>query len=151
ACLQFSRVVLGLGHAFGQRFIPRFRLHHGQLAVAIDQHVIGHERLAAPPDAFNTARRNGVFAQDPAALDHAPSCCFQRGVNVLGSGFGFVHGFLREYLPVFLPPTFSTNPASSKGRSRSMAPCLETASPAHNWAGAMLPWSRSSLSSNSCL
>ena len=33
-----------------------------------------------------------ILAPDAAALDHAPARRFQRGINVLGSGFGFVHG-----------------------------------------------------------
>ena len=41
---HLARVVLGLRHAFGQRLVPRLGLVHGQLVVAIDQHVVGDER-----------------------------------------------------------------------------------------------------------
>jgi hypothetical protein len=60
--------------------------------VAIDQHVIGDERFAAPAEAFDAARRDGIFAQDLAALDDAPAGGIQRAIDVLGSGLGFVHG-----------------------------------------------------------
>lgn len=49
-----------------------------------------------------------------------------------------------------MPPLFSIMPASSSGRSRSMAPCLDTPSASHNSEGAMLSWSASSLSNCSC-
>lgn len=41
--------------------------------------------LAASIAAFLTSQ------PDAAALDHASACCFQRGVDVLGTGFGLVH------------------------------------------------------------
>ena len=72
-------------------FVPRLGLDDGQLGVAIDQHVIGGERLAAPPVAFDAAQRDRIFAPDAAAFDHTPARRLQRGVDVLGSGFGFVH------------------------------------------------------------
>ena len=88
---ELAGVVLGLRHAFGQRFIPRLGLDDGELGVAIDQHVIGGERLAAPPVAFDAAERDRVFAPDAAAFDDAPARRLQRGIDMLGSGFGFVH------------------------------------------------------------
>ena len=36
-----------------------------------------------------------VVAPNAAAFDDAPARRFQRGINVLGSGFGFVHGVSR--------------------------------------------------------
>ena len=39
--------------------------------------------------------RDGILAPDAAAFHHAPARRFQRGVNVLGSGFGFVHRWRR--------------------------------------------------------
>ena len=42
--------------------------------------------------AFDAARRDRVLAPDAAALDHAPARRRERGVDVLGSGLGFVHG-----------------------------------------------------------
>ena len=89
---HLARVILGLAHTFRQRFVPRLGLVHGQLAVAIDQHVIGGERLAAFAVAFDAARRDGIFAQDFAAFHDAPARRFQCGINVLGAGLGFVHG-----------------------------------------------------------
>ena len=55
---HLSGVVLGLRHAFGQFFVPCFSLDDGELGVAIDQNIIGGERLAAPPLAFEAARRD---------------------------------------------------------------------------------------------
>ena len=89
---QFAGVVLRLTHPLGQFLVQRLSLDHGQLAIAIDQHVIGGERLAAATVAFDAAGGDGVFAQDLAALDDTPARRFQRGINVLGPGFGFVHG-----------------------------------------------------------
>ncbi|MDZ4800714.1 MAG: hypothetical protein SGI92_21350 [Bryobacteraceae bacterium] len=88
---QLAGVVLGLPHALGQFFIPGLGLVQGQLGVAIFQNVIRLQRLAAFAVAFDAAQRDGIFAADAAALDHAPARRLQRGVNVLGSGFGFVH------------------------------------------------------------
>jgi len=34
----------------------------------------------------------GIFAEDAAAFDDAPACGFEGGIDVLGSGFGLVHG-----------------------------------------------------------
>ena len=36
--------------------------------------------------------RDRILAPDAAALDDAPARRRERGVDVLGSGFGFVHG-----------------------------------------------------------
>jgi len=84
-------VVLRLGDALGQRLVPRLGLVHGELAVAIDQHVVGVVRPRAPAEAFNAARSDGILAQDLAALDVAPARRLQGGINMLGSGIGFVH------------------------------------------------------------
>ena len=89
---QLAGVVLGLRHALGQRFIPRLGLDDGELGVAILKHVIGGERLAASPVAFDAAERDRIFAPDAAAFDDAPARRFQGGIDMLGSGFGFVHG-----------------------------------------------------------
>ena len=88
---QLARIVLCLRYPFRQFFIPCFGLNHREFVVAIDQHVIGGERLPAPPTSFETTERDGIFAEDFAALDDTPACDFQRGVNMLGSSFGFVH------------------------------------------------------------
>ena len=95
---ELAGVVLRLRHAFGQRFVPRLGLDDGQLGVAIDQHVIGGERLAAPPVAFDAAQRDRILAPNAAALDDAPAGGRERGVDVLGSGFGFVHCFAQEII-----------------------------------------------------
>jgi hypothetical protein len=36
-----------------------------------------------------------VFAQDAAALHHPSARRLQRGINLFGSGFGLVQGFLK--------------------------------------------------------
>jgi len=40
---------------------------------------------------FEAAERDGIFAQDAAAINDAPACGGEGGVDVFGSGFGFVH------------------------------------------------------------
>ena len=76
-------------------FVPRLGLDDGELGVAIDQHVVGGERLAAPAVAFDAAERDRILAPDAAALDDAPAGRLQRGIDVLGSGLGFVHDWLK--------------------------------------------------------
>ena len=52
---------------------------------------------------FDAAGGDGVFAQDLAALHDAPARRFQRGVNLLSTGFGFVHSLtLRFNRPLFV-------------------------------------------------
>ena len=114
---QLPRVILRLPHAFGQCFVPRLGFHHAELGVAILQHVIRRERFAAwPPVTFDATGRNRILAPDAAALHHAPSRCLQRGINVLGSGLGFVHGFGR--LGVFGAGSFF-NPFAACSKSKS--------------------------------
>ena len=48
-------------------------------------------RLAAFAVALDAARRDGIFAEDFAALDDAPARPFQCGINVFGACLGFVH------------------------------------------------------------
>jgi hypothetical protein len=52
---------------------------------------------------FDAAGGDGVFAQDFAALDDTPARRLQRGINVLGPGFGIVHSLtLRFNRPLFV-------------------------------------------------
>jgi len=44
---QLARVVLSLTRALGQRLVPRLGLNYRQLGVAVLQHIIGGQRLAA--------------------------------------------------------------------------------------------------------
>ena len=89
---QLRGVVLGLADAFSQGFIPRLRFDGGQLRVAIFQNVVSLQRLAPPPVAFDTTKRNRVLTADSAAVNNAPARRCECGVDVFGSGFGFVHG-----------------------------------------------------------
>lgn len=43
--------------------------------------------------ALDAAGGDGLFPQNPAALDDTPTRRFESGVDVLGSGFCFVQGF----------------------------------------------------------
>ena len=63
-----------------------------------------------------------VGSQCLAAFTRSPASSSQRRSNVFGAGFSFVHALRKAYRPVFFPPTFSTNPASSSGRNKSIAP-----------------------------
>ncbi len=89
---EFGGVIFRLSHALGESLVLCFCLDDGELGVAINQHIICDVRLAASSATFDAACCDAVFAEDSAALDDAPSCGLQRGVNQLGSGFGFVHG-----------------------------------------------------------
>jgi len=93
-----------LRHALGERFVPCLGLDDGEFVVAIDEHVIGRERLAAPPEPFDAPECDGILAQDAAALDHAPPRGLEGGINVFGSGFGFVHGFFKSFRRCLPPP-----------------------------------------------
>ncbi len=115
---HFRRVILGLRHAFRQRLVPRFGLVHGQLAIAINQHVIGDERLAAATVAFDAAQRDRIFAQDLAAFDDAPARRFQCRIYMLGAGFGFVH--LMFPVTAWLCAAFFTS-CSAASSSRALA------------------------------
>ena len=88
---HLARILFALRHAFRQRFVPRLGFDHGQFLVAIDQHIIGGERLAAFAMPLDTARGNGIFAQNLASINDSPARRGQRGINMLGSGLGFVH------------------------------------------------------------
>jgi hypothetical protein len=35
--------------------------------------------------------RDAMLSPDMRAIDHAPACGLEGGVNVFGAGFGFVH------------------------------------------------------------
>ena len=58
-----------------------------------------NQGLGATAQALDPARRNVVFAQDAAALDYAPARRLQRGIDVLGSGFSFIHVSGASYVP----------------------------------------------------
>src|SRR5205823_4702276 len=64
----------------------------GELRVAVDEDVVGGVRAPAPPAAaFKAAGRDLVLAPDAAAVHDAPARSRKGGVDVFGSGFGFVH------------------------------------------------------------
>ena len=77
--------------SFGQLQGERLRLKNAQHVIAVFQHVVGDVRLAILAVAFDPALVDPVLTPDAAALHHAPARRFQGRVNVLGSGFGFVH------------------------------------------------------------
>ena len=97
---QLAGVVLRLRHAFCQCFVPGFGFDDRQLATAIDQHVIGGECPAAPTVALDAARRDRILAEDLAVLHNAPARRYERGVDVLASCLGFVHGCRAYSSPV---------------------------------------------------
>ena len=88
---QLAGIVLGLAYALRDLLIPSLGLDHSQLGIAVFQHVIGDERLGAPALALNTALGDLVLAPNSTTFDHAPPCCLQGRVNMLGAGFGLVH------------------------------------------------------------
>ena len=90
---QLGCVIFGLPDALGEFFVPRLRLDNGELGIAIDQHIIRDVRLPSPPPTFDAAFGDAVLAQDFTSLHDTPPRRFQCGVDVFGSGFGFVHGW----------------------------------------------------------
>ena len=76
----------------GQRLIPRLGLDHRELLVAVDEHVIRGSVACPPPaETLQPPQRDRMFSQNLRPLDNTPSRRLERGVDVLGSGFGFVH------------------------------------------------------------
>jgi hypothetical protein len=92
---EFSGVVLGLGEAERDGFVPGFGLDDGELGVAVFEDVVGLERLGAAAGAFEPAERDEILAADAAAFDDAPTGRAERGVDVLGARLGFVHFKIR--------------------------------------------------------
>ena len=88
---EASGVFLGLPDAFGQRTVPRLRLDDGQPGVAVLQHVVCDQGFAPASASFDAPGRNRELPSDAASLDDAPSRRLQRGIDVFGPGFGFVH------------------------------------------------------------
>ena len=88
---ELACIVLGLAEAFGDRLVPGLGLDDGELVVAVHEHVVGDDGLAAPTEALNASGRDRELARNLAALHDAPACRRQRGIDVLGAGLGFVH------------------------------------------------------------
>ena len=87
---EFAGVVLGLPQSFRQRLVPSLGLDHGQLRVAILEHIVGRQCLAAPPVAFESSQRDREFATGTASLNNASTRGRECWVDMFSSGFGFV-------------------------------------------------------------
>ena len=87
-------IALGLPDTFCQFLIERFCLHNTQFGIAVNQNVVGNLGLPTPSVAFEATLRDVVLAQDATALDQAPTRRLKGGINMLGSGLGFVHRIL---------------------------------------------------------
>src|ERR1700731_433419 len=96
---HFGGVVLGLAEAFSDGLVPRLGFDHRELNIAILENIIGEERIASPARTFNTPWRNGMRTPDAAAFNNAPASSSERGINVLGPSFGFVHSTSSCFLP----------------------------------------------------
>ena len=70
---HLARVLFGLPHPFRRGFVPRFGFDDGQLAISVRQHVIGNQRFAPFPVAFDAAQGDGVFAVNSTPLDNTPT------------------------------------------------------------------------------
>jgi len=66
--------------------------HHPQLGVAVGEHVVGRERLAAAATALDAPWSDRKLAANAAALHHAPTGGGEQRIDQLSPGFGFVHG-----------------------------------------------------------
>ena len=80
-----------MADAFGQRLVPGLGLDDCQLAIAMDEDVVGGELRAAVAMALDAAWRDRVLAKDATTLDQTPAHRRQSGIDVLGSGLRFVH------------------------------------------------------------
>jgi hypothetical protein len=85
---EAAGVVLGLADAGGVAEAGALGLDHGELAVAVAQHVIGRERVRPPAAARDPAGADHL-APDPRAADDTPSGLAQDGVDAVGAGVGF--------------------------------------------------------------
>ena len=94
---ELSGVALRLSNPFGQWFVPSLGLHHCQLVVAVHQDVVGYVRLGPLPVAFDAAQRDVILAQDTAALIHTPARRLEGRIDILGSGFGFIHAMALQF------------------------------------------------------
>ena len=92
AQLELGGVLLGLTHAFGERQPIGLGFHHRQGGVAVAEHVVGAEALAAAAAAFNAPGGNRKLAANAAALHHTPTGRHQQRIDQLSAGFGLVHG-----------------------------------------------------------
>jgi len=70
---QLARIVFRLSYAFGQLLVQRLGFDDAELGIAIFQHVIGGERLAAFAVALEAAGSDGILAPEAAAFDDAPA------------------------------------------------------------------------------
>ena len=98
---ELAGVVLGLAHALGQRAVEGLGLDDGEFGVAVFEDVVADERLAAPAAALDSAGGDRDLAPDPAAFHDAPARRRKGGVNALGAGLGFVHGWTTDNYPSF--------------------------------------------------
>ena len=88
--MELLGVFLRLSHAFGIRQVPPLGLDHGQLVVAVGQHIIGDVLGGALACPLQPSEGDHLTAH-PARLHHAPARRLQGGVDQLGAGFGLVH------------------------------------------------------------
>ena len=92
AHIQLLRIHLGLAHPFGQGLVPGLGLDHRELGTSVFQDIVGRQCRAALASSLQPPLGDRVFPPDPTALDHTPSGLRQGGIDVFGTGFGFVHG-----------------------------------------------------------
>ena len=85
-------VVLGLGHPFREGGCVGLRLHHRQLGVAVAEHVVGGERLAAAAAPLQPTGRDRKLTPDTAALHDTPAGGSEQRIDPFSAGFGLVHG-----------------------------------------------------------
>lgn len=92
ADIELFGVVFGLSQTGGQRRRIGFGFDNGQLGVAIDEDLVGNQRLGATSFAFDAAEGDLVFAKHPRAVDGAPASGGEGRVDQFRACFGFVHG-----------------------------------------------------------
>ena len=70
-------------------------------------------QVSASALALDSAQRDGILATNAATLHNAPSRRSERGVDVLGSGFGSPHGVGRFKSWTWRVETLAINPKST--------------------------------------
>jgi len=80
-----------LSNAVGVVKIPRLGFDDREALVAVFEDVVGLQRFFPPSRANKTTCGDRELYPDPATFCHAPASGFERRVNVVESGLGFVH------------------------------------------------------------
>ena len=77
-------------------FIPGLGFNDAEFSVAVFQDVVTFEFLCSSPKPFEAAHRDFVLTSDATSFHESPASGSKRGVDVIGTGFGFYYGCPRS-------------------------------------------------------